>query len=496
MSPKLLAVWAMTFVLSACCFRCAPEQKSYVDVPATLDAVKKRAKPPEVVVTVERNTRPSGGGGGCGHSAACVIILPFLLYSAVFPEKYDEVTVTESGVITFHGLYSTSGDLLSARSKTETGWRELVQLDLPELGQRAIVEAAKVTVTDDGGETKTPTTIQSQVDLVAQYRAKLATMEGRKRADLIAEAARSLSGEGDGFVLERLAAEDEPDETRGAVVEATCHRDGESNTRALTFIDAAMKRPGGLTAKATLECELTPDATIVAAASALAQHLCTVKRSLDARAVEPHGMLAEKVELRRAGVKAGVAKCTKDGSVIARLVLYEPVTTDEWFEALEQPRGDLVMELTSSHEREKLFAALERKVRTRQVLDLIKGARFDLTLNEATLLLDLAFAEPKNWETRAAVAGALVNSRTLRPQLEPRLKQVSKDEQRTAQVFLAMLGDTALRNALADALPAKAAQDFTSTTINDEDELVIDAITEIGCKQHLLKAGKKAAACE
>ena len=42
MTPKLLAVWAMTFVLSACCFRCAPEQKSYVDVPATLDAVKKR----------------------------------------------------------------------------------------------------------------------------------------------------------------------------------------------------------------------------------------------------------------------------------------------------------------------------------------------------------------------------------------------------------------------------------------------------------------------
>jgi hypothetical protein len=29
--------------------------------------------------------------------------------------------------------------------KTETGWRELAQLDLPELGQRAIVESAKVT---------------------------------------------------------------------------------------------------------------------------------------------------------------------------------------------------------------------------------------------------------------------------------------------------------------------------------------------------------------
>lgn len=496
MTPKLLAVWAMTFVLSACCFRCAPEQKSYVDVPATLDAVKKRAKPPEVVVKVERNTRSSGGGGGCGHSAACVIILPFLLYSAVFPEKFDEVTVTESGVVTFHGLYSTSGDLLSARAKTETGWRELVQLDLPELGQRAIVEAAKVTVTDDGGETKTPTTIQSQVDLVAQYRAKLATKEGSKRADLIAEAARSLSGEGDAFVLERLAAEDEPDETRAAVVEATCHRDGESATRALTFIDAAMKRPGGLTAKATLECELTPDPTIVAAASALAQQLCTVKRSLDARAIEPHGMAPDKLELRRAGVKAGVEKCTKGGSVVARLVLYEPVTTDEWFEALGQPEGDLVMELTTSNDREKLFAALERKVRTRDVLDRIKGARFELTLKEATLLLDLAFAEPKNWETRSAVAGALTNSRALRPQLEPRLKKVSKADERTAQVFLAMLGDTTVRDALADALPVTAAQRYVSSTIDDEDELVVEALLALGCRHSALKNGVKAAACQ
>ncbi|MBM4783129.1 MAG: hypothetical protein GQE15_36085 [Archangiaceae bacterium] len=495
MTPKLLAVWAMTFVLSACCFRCAPEQKSYVDVPATLDAVKKRAKPPEVVVTVERNTRPTSGGGGCGHSAACVIILPFLLYSAVFPDKFDEVSVIENGVETFHGLYSTSGDLLSARAKTETGWRELVQLDLPELGQRAIVEAAKVTKNEDGGETKTPTTIQSQVDLVAQYREKLAKKEGKQRGALLGEAASNLSGEGDAFVLERLSAADEPDESRAAVVEHTCRHDDHPE-RAVAFIEAALKHPGGLTAKETLECELATDATITAAATMLAEQLCTVKHALDARALEPHGMVPEKAPLRSAGVKAGVGKCTKGGSVVARLTLYEPVSTDEWLEALAQPEAEVVVDLTTSAEREKIFAALERNVRTPQMLKLAKSARFDLTLKEANLLLDLAFKKPKDWEARASVAGALVNSRTLRPQLEPRLKQVAKDEQRTAQVFLAMLGDTALRNALADSLSATAAQNFTSTTINDEDELVIDAITEIGCKHHLLKAGKKAAACE
>lgn len=496
MTPKLLAVWAMTFVLSACCVRCSPEQKSYVDVPATLDQVKKRAKPPEVVVTVERRTRSSGGGGGCGHSAACLILVPFLLYEAAFPEKFDEVTVTEAGVETFHGLYSTSGDVLSARVKTETGWRELAQLDLPELGQRAIVESAKVTTNADGTEMKTNTTIQSQVDLVAQYREKLAKKEGAKRGALLAEAATKLGGEGDAFVLERLAA-DEPDESRAKVVEQSCYRAmDEGATKAGTLITAAMSHPGGLTAKATLECELSPDPAITAAASALAERLCTVKSGLEARGLQPHGGAPSKLELRSAGIKAGLAKCTKGGSVVSRLALYERVTTDEWFEALELPEAQVVVDLTTSSDREKIFAALERNVRTEQMLKLAKSARFELTLKEANLLLDLAFKQPKNWEDRASVAGALVNSRTLRPQLEPRLKQVAKDEQRTAQVFLAMLGDTALRNALADSLSATAAQDFTSTTINDEDELVIDAITEIGCKHHLLKAGKKSAACE
>lgn len=497
MTAKLLAAWAMTFVLSACCVRCSPEQKSYVDVPATLDAVKKRAKPPDVVVTVERRTRSAGGGGGCGHSAACLILVPFLLYEAAFPEKFDEVTVTERGVETFHGLYSTSGDVLSARVKTETGWRELAQLDLPELGQRAIVESAKVTTNADGTETKTPTTIQSQVDLLAQYREKLATKEGEKRGALLAEAATKLGGEGDAFVLERLAAADEPDESRAKVVEQSCYRAmDEGAKKAGALITAAISHPGARTAKATLECELSPDSAVTAAASSLAERLCTVKSGLEARGLQPHGLNPDKRALRTAGIQAGLERCTKGGAVVSRLALFERVTTDEWLEALELPEAEVVVDLTTSAEREKIFTALERNVRTAQMLKLAKGARFDLTLKEANLLLDLAFEKPKDWEARASVAGALVNSRTLRPQLEPRLKQVAKDEQRTAQVFLAMLGDTALRNALADSLSATAAQRFTSTTINDEDELVIDAITELGCKHHLLKAGKKAAACE
>ncbi len=497
MKPTTLVAVAMTFVLSACCVRCSPEQKSYVDVPATLDEVKKRAKPPEVVVAVERRTRTSGGGGGCGHSAACLILVPFLLYEAAFPEKFDEVTVTENGVETFHGLYSTSGDVLSARVKTETGWRELAQLDLPELGQRAIVESAKVTTGADGKETKTMTTIQSQVDLIAQYRATLAKKEGAKRGALLAEAATKLGGEGDAFVLERLAAADEPDESRAKVVEQSCYRAmDEGAKKAGTLITAAISHPGALTAKATLECELSPDPAITAASSALTERLCTVKSGLEARGLQPHGGAPDKAQVRSAGVKAGLTKCTKGGSVLARMVLYETVSTAEWLDGLTQPEANVILEVTHSAEREKIFAALEKRVRTRDVLKLAKTARFELTEKEANLLLDLAFEPPKDWDARASVATALVNSRTLLPLLEPRLKKVSKDDERTAQVFLAMLGDQALRRALADALPPSAVSAFSMSAIDDENALVIDALTEIGCEREKLRAGKKAAACD
>ena len=71
-----------------------------------------------------------------------------------------------------------------------------------------------------------------------------------------------------------------------------------------------------------------------------------------------------------------------------------------------------------------------------------------------------------------------------------------KDDERTAQVFLAMLGDQALRRALADALPPSAVSAFSMSAIDDENALVIDALTEIGCEREKLRAGKKAAACD
>jgi hypothetical protein len=260
------------------------------------------------------------------------------------------------------------------------------------------------------------TTIQSQVDLIAQYRATLAKKEGAKRGALLAEAATKLGGEGDAFVLERLAAADEPDESRAKVVEQSCYRAmDEGAKKAGTLITAAISHPGALTAKATLECELSPDPAITAASSALTERLCTVKSGLEARGLQPHGGAPDKTQVRSAGVKAGLTKCTKGGSVLARLVLYETVSTAEWLDGLTQPEANVILEVTHSAEREKIFAALEKRVRTRDVLKLAKTARFELTEKEANLLLDLAFEPPKDWDARASVATALVNSRTLLP---------------------------------------------------------------------------------
>lgn len=485
---------ACALLVSACCVRCSPEQTSYVDVPTKLADVQARAKPPDVVVTVERKTRTSGGGG-CGHSAACLILVPLIVYELAFPEKYDEVAVTEAGVETFHGIYTTSGDLLSARVKNADGWRELAQLDLPELNQRAVVERAKVSTLPDGGEARTPTTIQSQVDLLAQYRAALAKRDGERRGKLLAEAAFKLDGEGDAFVLERLAAKDEPDESRAVVVNALCNHGHEgAKQKAATFLPAALTHEGPRTARVTLECELADAPILTVAATQLTRALCAAKRGVEARTLSPDNSLKHGPALT-AGIEAGAAGCTKGGVVIAKLALREPVSTEVFLEALQAPEGDVVADLVTPADRTFIFAALEKRLHPREMTKLLAKGGAMLTLNELNLLLDVAFEQPKTadgWKLRASIATAISSAGELRPKVEPRLAKVPAADQKTAQAFLAVLGDTKARDRLADAVPPG---DVGAFSISSENEFVADALLTAGCDRHGLNTGKKSRAC-
>ena len=496
---RLILVAFTSLLLASCCVRCSPEQKSYVDVPAKLEDVKRLASPPDVVVTVERKLKGSGGGGGCGHSAACVILLPLIVYELAFPEKYDEVTVTTKGETTFHGLYSTSGDLLSARTKTDDGWRELAQLDLPELGQRAIVERAKVVTFADGGEARTPTTIQSQVDLIAQYRAVLEKRTGEKRGRLLTEASSRLDGEGDAFVLEQLMKADEPDESRARVIADVCGatvRDG-ATSKVPTLVPAAMTHPSVEAAKATLLCESAPGGVVKTAASFLTAKLCDAKSGGEARKLAPMGRFEHRPEVT-AGIDDATKACAPEGAVIARLALSEVVSTEAWLAALRSARGDTVISLTSPLEKTLLVAALEADVKTHDVLLLAGNGTPSLTEREARAFVVAAFRQPRTaegWAARAGAAIALANTETMRPALQPLLEGVNKADLRTAQVFQAVLGDTVTRDALADSVPPGTSQRFLLSSISTEDELVLQALLRLGCRAHDLSTGHKSGAC-
>lgn len=496
---RLMLVVVTSLALASCCVRCSPEQKSYVDVPAKLDDVKALSKPPDVVVSVERKLKGSGGGGGCGHSAACVILLPLIVYELAFPEKYDEVTVTTKGETTFHGLYSTSGDLLSARTKTDDGWRELAQLDLPELGQRAIVERAKVVTSADGGEARTPTTIQSQVDLIAQYRALLAKRTGEKRGRLLTEASSRLDGEGDAFVLEQLVNAAEPEESRARVIRDVCGatvREG-ATSKVPTLVAAAMTHPSIEASKETLLCESAPGAVVTTAASFLTAKLCDAKNGGEARKLAPVGRIQHRPELTL-GVDEATKACTPEGAVIARLALGETVSAEAWLAALRSPRGDTVISLTNPNEKTLIVAALEADLRTSDVLVLAGNGRFTLTEREARVFVQAALRTKRDaagWSARAGAAMALSDAQSTRPALQPLLSSVSKPDQRTAQVFQAMMGDTVVRDALADTLPPGTSQRFLISSIGTEDELVLQMLLERGCRAHDLSTGHKSGAC-
>lgn len=488
---QLLAA-TTALALSTCCFKCSPEQKSYVDVPAKLDEVKKLAKPPEVVVEVVRQTKASGGGGGCGHSAACVILLPLIVWQSAFPEKFDEVTVTDHGEQTFHGLYSTSGDLLSARVKTPEGWRELAQLDLPELGQRAIVERAKVTVGSDGNETSTPTTIDSQLSVATQYGEALKKAKPKKRGALLLEAYQALDGEGDAFALAQLASKGEPEESRLVVMHRICDSNVEV-TRQAKVLTAAMTTPTRALALEALGCEATPDAVAVRGVRLLSEGLCST-----ARAREPFELSRGLTPAGQAEALRVAATCSPVDAALIKLSFNLEMPNETYLAALDDPKGgQTVLQFTKPEQHGYLFAELARRKHTAEIFERLSQSRTHFTGPEANVIIDVALEQKrdaKGWELRSLAAKMLRNAFYVRDEIRPRLTALKPPDARTGQAFLTVLEDADARTALANGLDPKKVQ-LAGLTPDTEDEFVLFALVEAGCSRSALLEGKKAAAC-
>ncbi|MFZ5481329.1 MAG: hypothetical protein ACOZNI_31505, partial [Myxococcota bacterium] len=203
--------------------------------------------PPDVVVDVRRRTVPAGGGA-CGHSPICLIVLPALLYSALFPEEYDEATVTTKGVVTFTGSFTTDGEFIQARVREGDTVRDLRRLDLDELGRRVVVEVAR-----GRPDALVPTPVLPQVDLLADYDLQLRhSDDGDRRGRLIAEAYRWLGDEAADWTVAKVADPGEHDAAKAAVLASACA--APTAPARARLLEAARTKPGPLAAHAALAC--------------------------------------------------------------------------------------------------------------------------------------------------------------------------------------------------------------------------------------------------
>ncbi len=243
--------------LSACCEQ--QQTQSPAGVPTTLEEVQARHAPPEVVVTVERKTRSRGsGGGGCGHSPVCIILLPALLFNEAFPKKWDEATVEEAGARTFHGQFTTGGELMNATVWERDTVRKYDVLDLDALGKKVVVESGHAQVVDGKAGEFSRRSIQEQVDLLGAYKKKLGKTKGTgQRRKLLIEAMRWLGDEAQPMAIAHLGAAGEADEVRAGMIEWACQGySGWANVDAL--LEAGRNEPGPELAAEAMVCSFRP----------------------------------------------------------------------------------------------------------------------------------------------------------------------------------------------------------------------------------------------
>ena len=266
---KLLLCAATLYTpLSGCCWGEDP-MVSAVDIPTTLEDAQALADPPEVLVETERKTRRAGGGG-CGHSVACVILLPILAYDALFPKKYDEVSVRVGGELSFQGQYSTKGELISAASWREGRVHRYDVLKLERLGKRVVIESGSAPVKAGEAGIFERRSILEQVDLLADYRAAIAKRS--PKSPLVVEALSWLGMESRPLVNEYVSDASMRDKGRADVLSAACKSVSRPCLSSPSgrcpepfwgdmpgLLDRAARSPGADLSLAALECAETAD---------------------------------------------------------------------------------------------------------------------------------------------------------------------------------------------------------------------------------------------
>ncbi|MDX1957657.1 MAG: hypothetical protein SFU98_03740 [Leptospiraceae bacterium] len=88
-------------------FGCKRELISKVDFPVYLEKLSK-TYPDKDYVTVIEKKKDTSSGFRCGHSAICLIFIPFIIWELIFPGYYYDVIVKKNNKEVFHGRYNDS----------------------------------------------------------------------------------------------------------------------------------------------------------------------------------------------------------------------------------------------------------------------------------------------------------------------------------------------------------------------------------------------------
>jgi hypothetical protein len=485
-------VCALVLSLSGCCFRaCNRPLESTVQVPLRIEEVRRQHRAPDVMVTIDR-LESGGGGPACGHSAACLVLLPFVLVQFLARERVDKVTVTRDGVKTMEALYGDDGRLLSAQLFEPDGHRVVSRLELPSLGRDVIVERARVRQLPDGGTETTPLSILAQLDLEPEYRKKWADGPIYEKGAMLAEAFTMLDGEMDPFVLGELRAPTLDAQVRAHAVWGLCFKS--PHPRMETFLEAALSQRAPEAALNALDCkELSEGVRAKAAVEALPAYCAAERASYFESALQLLG------KEPAATPELLPADCPPERAAFLRLARgLEPEADDDerMVRALADDfyagATDKFVSETNPRHRVWILEAMKRG-RTGDLLKMLKKSKQAMSASELRLYLEAAKALPANGAGNKMRVQLLAYLRSgAHPGVGDDLEALAQGELREeALLALAARGDDRGRREVARALVP--GQDVPRTTLMLSKKEVLAAYVLVmgGCDEELLRLALK-----
>jgi hypothetical protein len=507
-------------LLAAGCGQCGTTTQTAVDVPVTLAAVRALHHPPDVVVEVTRQVR-SKGGGACGHSAICLLLIPIIIYDELFPEKWDQATITDHGLILYEGRFTTGGAFLEATSRKDGFARSIAVLPLDRLKRRVIVEAARAPLLPDGTDgvfVKTP--ILPQIDLPAEYTRALAdAKDASDRAALLVEASTWLGEEA--LPLLRKTLPGESDKGASLTVAGLCKSPGEEQGKLVRAEVLALlaAKPGLETSTEGLRCAVLSHDTRAARpfAQALGGLICEAPEASTAKsAARAFGAVVGTSEEAKAevGAELQAAKveaatklplCTRiERTVLLKLLAEQPVTGADMQSALsDEELGDAIasyLDPAKPEIRAAIFAALPGRKSDSSLLGLLEGGEW---IPSAEELKTLAAIYPRTGTSSdgarrdrsvfllfARAKGEPARVDGARKVLEAAVAAAAERDRPRLRAALVLLGDKA------QALPAsRGLTGMTHMPGRGAQVSIVEALRLAGCTdEEILAAARRAGA--